>query len=328
MYNEKIVIFIVGVGRSGTSLLQSMLASHPLVTFAPETSFLRRQVFSGRFDNEIRRSGIKGGKKLIDDDYRIQRIDLSLHSILKKIIKKSKTRVGARFYNEIMSVYSSKSCSSIIGEKDPRLIEYIPALSSLMPEAHVVHIIRDPRDVLASRKKAEWSAGRSTWQEVMTCRTQLIFGRRYGKKYFGDKYHEIRYENLVASPKDNMKKLCKELGISYDSSMLKYMHSAKGLVASDSVSWHDNLNKPIMRSNFGKWASSLSLYQAALCEFTCSIGFINDGKIDRWQATSKISKVKMISVAFSAIFVFIMDLCYRIIRYWRNYYAVNIVKIK
>ena len=45
-------IFIVGVGRSGTSLLQTMLASHSLIAFPPETGFVRRYVGTGRLNTQ------------------------------------------------------------------------------------------------------------------------------------------------------------------------------------------------------------------------------------------------------------------------------------
>ena len=47
-------IFIVGVGRSGTSLLQSMFASHPEVKFIPETAFIRRYVLNGELEYQFK----------------------------------------------------------------------------------------------------------------------------------------------------------------------------------------------------------------------------------------------------------------------------------
>jgi len=46
------MIFIIGLGRSGTSLLQSILNAHSEIAFLPETHFLRKYVFPGKLKNK------------------------------------------------------------------------------------------------------------------------------------------------------------------------------------------------------------------------------------------------------------------------------------
>ena len=69
-----------------------------------------------------------------------------------------------------------------VGDKDPRCIEFLPLLARHWPAAHVVHVIRDPRAVLASKKKAAWSRHRSVVTHVFANRVQLRAGRCDGQR--------------------------------------------------------------------------------------------------------------------------------------------------
>jgi hypothetical protein len=101
----------------------------------------------------------------------------------------------------------------------------------LWPHAKVVHLIRDGRDVALSL--LEWSrAGRtvgrfSTWREDPLTTAALFWEWNVrlgteGALLGPDRYHQLRYETLVADPELECQKLCDFLALSYDPAMLRF----------------------------------------------------------------------------------------------------------
>ncbi len=249
-------IFIVGVGRSGTSMLQSMLNAHGEITFPPETHFIRTYL-SGQ--NSI--DGIVEEKML--NDVNLLKLDLPL----KKIIERNSDLNG--LYVDLLQEYMLKREKKYVGDKDPKNIEYMQLLYNFFPQAIVIHIYRDPRAVIASRMKAEWSKGRPLWQHILAYKVQLNYGRSKGGDLF-DNYIEIKYERLVEDPERELKRLCDLLGLKYDPNMVEFYKSAGDVVQGEEVSWKQNCFNPVMLQNIDKWKDQLSEKQISIIEFVLS----------------------------------------------------------
>ncbi len=76
-------IFVVGVGRSGTSLLQSMLAAHSELAFPPETGFLRRYGADSTITRLARQSSHSDIVSHLEADTRLQRISVSFTEVVE-----------------------------------------------------------------------------------------------------------------------------------------------------------------------------------------------------------------------------------------------------
>ena len=263
------LIFIVGVGRSGTSLLQSMFSSNSRVTYLPETSFFRRYVVNGSLDSHSRRSGDQAVINTLASDKYIKRTGASAPSLLQGAQGRCRL-LDLAVYQELLSQYSADT-KDVVGDKDPRLIEWLPALSrAFVGRAHVFNMIRDPRDVLVSKKKAAWSRKGAVWKHIFANRVQLLLGRLNGKKAFGERYREIIYEDLIAHPDAVLKDLCNAVGIPFEDSMLSFGEAAKKLVSTDELSWKKETFGPLLNKNKEKWRSELSPREVRLTELCCS----------------------------------------------------------
>jgi hypothetical protein len=233
------MIFIVGVGRSGTSLLQSMFAAHEEVIALPETSFLRRFAFSKRVPVSA-----------IENDKTVSRLS-GLSDLDEPPLGRSWAIHLSNHYHDVVGSEKNK----FVLDKDPRLVEFLPELAKHFQEMKVLHIYRDPRDVLASKKKAAWSAGRTLFSYLVASRVPLSDATKFAKKY---QVVSIKYEKLIASPETVLKSACKQIGLSYDDKMLKYSEAAKRLVQPSELSWKKETFKPLMRGNSGKWKVQLN----------------------------------------------------------------------
>jgi hypothetical protein len=160
-------IFIVGVGRSGTSLLQSMLDSHPEIKFLPENFFLRNHLFS-----KPQYSSVEDFKNSLLRDKRFKRLETTEKIITESYTENKPLLSNLNLYKNICNQYFN-DIVKYYGDKDPRLIENIPNLVKSFNDSKIIHIFRDPRDVLLSKKKAEWSKKNSIWRNLLASKYQL-----------------------------------------------------------------------------------------------------------------------------------------------------------
>ncbi|MEM9544425.1 MAG: sulfotransferase [Bacteroidota bacterium] len=246
-------LFIVGVGRSGTSLLQSMMDSHSQVTFLPETQFVRS--FLRNSDSKTLQSK-EEIQKIIRQGTIGERIpEAKLDMIFASMEEKTSFKT---FYNCLLGMNEDVAKLEYYGDKDPRLLDYIEVIAKNFPSARILHIYRDPRDIVLSKTKADWSKSRSFWVHAMIGQAQISNGRKKGKQYFGDNFIELKYEELIDHPEEILKMICNKLGLEFEKQMLDYQRSSKRLVSTDELQWKKETLKPLMRNNVEKWRNGFS----------------------------------------------------------------------
>lgn len=253
-------IFVVGVGRSGTSLLQAMLASHPKVEFLPETSFFRRMVV----DNELQNLPVDEIPGFLASDSRISRLNFDFNAIDYSGLDSlwPERDLYEKIFSRIQGV-------SYAGDKDPRCVELIEIILSIWKTARVIHIYRDPRDVIASKKKADWSKRRSTLFNLIAAVAQFDLATKATRKFGKEKIATIKYESLITDPENTLKELCSWLDLAFDQGMLQFGEAASNLVASDEMQWKSKTLGPLLRQNQNKWVTELDGVEALACEVAC-----------------------------------------------------------
>jgi len=256
-----------------------MLNSYPRIVFPPEFHFIRRYIASNK---EIDLGKLKKDKYLKR---------LSISKIIKKL-KKQKNLNWVLVYKTILKEYLNRKEGDLIGDKDPKNIEYLPIIYKLFPQARILHIIRDPRDVFLSRQKAEWSKDKNWFSQIMAYRIQYKIGRRNGKKYFGNNYYELRYEDLIRKPKVTLKRICKKIKIDYKPQMLQFSKSAKEIMSKEEEEWKKETTGPLLSNNFQKWRDSLSRKKIVLIENLCQKVF-EDGFYKKEYPLTLLEKIKL-----------------------------------
>ena len=265
--------FIIGVGRSGTSLLQSMLNAHSQVAFVPETSFVRRFLITNELGKRLKKHGKKRLGDFLSNDYLMKRLGLDIPAIINNMDFKPKS-LSQDIYCSLLDVYKKKENKSIVGDKDPRLIEYLPFIKKFFPNSYVIHIIRDPRDVLLSKMKTDWSKNRPWVLHVLINKIQLSYAVK-ARGYFGDRFIEIKYEELLQNPEIVLKDMCKKIHIDFEANMLRFALSAKKLVSDNEMQWKKETLGPLLKNNKNKWKTQLSSWKAAFVEHNVGMAFDN-----------------------------------------------------
>lgn len=249
-------LFIVGMPRSGTTLVSNMLNASGQIYIGSETHFY--QIF------DIWKK--KKRKFLTKKDFisfffdsacnpYLQYLDLSSEE-LNEIKQNSYRDVGGNLLLELLcSMEARKKKINRWGEKTPGHFEYIDYLLRDFDTTRIINIIRDPRDVFLSLSKVDWSN-----------KNPLTFCLRYKKnievvkKYINSNYFKlIKYEDLVANPEDNMKEICFFMDITYSNKIIKNFNKSENInydVLKEP--WKANNAGKLNQSNFGKWKKDIS----------------------------------------------------------------------
>lgn len=211
--------FIVGVTRSGTTLLRLIMDSHPELTIPPETHFVPKLIRKASQEDAT-------PKKLHRQFMKQRRwsdFDLDGGELLKRLQRLEPfdpTSVIRCFYD----LYAEGQDKPRWGDKTPGYQVKMRRIAKVLPEAHFIHVIRDGRDVVLSQRSKsdnptpiEDAAKR--WQQ------RVNLSRKLGSK-MGDNYTEIRYEDLIADPEASARRLCAYIRIEFDDALLRHHEGA------------------------------------------------------------------------------------------------------
>lgn len=301
---------VCGVGRSGTSLLQSMLAAHSDIAMPPETHFLRNYVLNNRAKMKLSSQGPEIFEKILEMDKDFSRIDINAAILLEPYKIGDEEFSLEAVFKRMSSIFMKEHKRQFLGEKDPNLIEMLPELSKIFPTSRAIHLIRDPRDVLVSRMKADWSRGRHFWIHILTYRAQLAKGRKTGERALGMRYAEIRYEDLISEPANTLNKICEHLDIPYENAMLNFNKAASELVSKEEMQWKKETLGPLLTKNTGKWKTELTDWQICMTETLCEKAFddLNYEKSNLYEALALTQKIKlrlwrMVGIGFDLLYL-------------------------
>lgn len=275
-------IFICGHPKAGTSLLRSILDSHPeIVVYPEETSFFRRYLPMAEGRDQEQKINL-AARYLIhifqwnltnppehqagfkDRDYS----GISFTAVKEEMAKAVKDQFGhdGDMLSAVMTAFG-KVTGRITPrtrywlEKTPYNERYADRIFNWWPEARCIHVVRDPRDNYVSyrRKHPDWTPEffASNWQ------TSTAQGQRNLKKFGEDRYWLVTYEDFVQKPDETIAHLCSFLGISDDSALRQ--PTRDGREWKGNSMWSDQFSQ-ISSAPVGRWVESLKPHEVYLIQ--------------------------------------------------------------
>jgi hypothetical protein len=267
--------FVVGIARSGTTLLRLMLDAHPELTIPPETHFLPR-LFT-HFDR-WRKEGLETPElrgraiELITSHPRWGDIDLDPEEVRRRMAQHDPLTPGdaARSFYE---AYAAQEGKPRWGDKSPPYTWKAKRIQRALPEAHFIHLIRDGRDVALSLSEVSWGpadlqAAAAKWVD------ELSRARQRARRLAPGTYMELRYEDLVADPEPLLRRIVGFVDLPWDPHMLEYHRSAEErmkevvrdfhplgggtITAEERKRQHELVSSPPSSSRVGRWRSEMS----------------------------------------------------------------------
>jgi hypothetical protein len=257
--------FIVGCGRSGTTLLRSMFDTHPKMAIPGESGFLLRR--RKRYET---RAGFAANVLLHDlsNHPRFRLWGLS-HAEVAEALREPPVGGYADAVRRLYALYARSRGKVRYADKTPAYVLHMPLLARLFPEARFVHLIRDGRDVALSYMSIpEWGP-----DDLAECalywRRRVRTGRKDGASLGPERYREVRYEELVDDPENVLRSLCPFLDLAYDEGMLRYhQRAAEALELELQPHRHQGLRLP-PRKGLRDWSREMPDSDVAVFEALC-----------------------------------------------------------
>jgi hypothetical protein len=257
-------VIVLGCPRSGTTLLQVMLHAHHRISVAPETRHLlpayRQRLRFGDLEDASNRRAL--GEFIVAERL-FDSLGLDPRETVERVVAGPPTMGSA--IGIVLRMYAERFDRSRWGDKRPTYYRDIGVIMRLFPDAQIVHIVRDPRDCIASLKRMPWW-NRSSHVSVLAWAGSIDFTADAARKW---PVTRVRYERLVADPEPELRKLCAALGEEYDPAM-----AAPELLAESVVPerrWHLTLRGgPLTTARTGRWRSELEPWEVELCETVLS----------------------------------------------------------
>lgn len=265
-------VFIVSSGRSGTTLLRAMLNAGNEIMFPHESDFIARAY--PFYANKLLD---KGDYPILVRFFMYSSQDYGwgmAESELLNEICNTAPRTFADLIELFNFIYLRHHHPDCIrwGNKTPVLIANIDRIYDVFPNAHVVHLVRDGRDVFLSYRTVhsdQNSSGAFGPKGVATAALYWIDGLRRVEAY-ADRVYELRYEDLLAQPSEVLQKLCKHLGLRFSDAMVEDYGSSsrnKDMVLDiHKKTIHAKLSHGLDRSNTGKYLMKMTRWQRLVFE--------------------------------------------------------------
>ena len=222
--NKNKYIFICGMPRSGTTLVEQVVASHSLVAGAGEIHYLSEIIKNNFLDNK------KFNKSKILDE-----------------IGKTKNSIFEQ-YNDLIKFHNFNS--KIITDKAPQNFLWIGFIKIFFPGSKIIHCSRNPKDNCLSifknyfsSKTMYWAYDQKSIAEYYVLYSNLM---EFWKSKFNEDIYEANYEKIVNSPEQEIKKMISFCDLDWEPDCLNFYKNKKTPVQTVSVS---QANRPIYKTS-------------------------------------------------------------------------------
>ena len=228
-------IFVGGLYRSGTTLMRQFLASHPHIACGRESKLFQ--------DNQLER--IYADLRAIWPTILSPHYAFDPHTV---------DQVMGGLMHSIFLPYCQQQGKPRWAEKTPNNILYIDTLFAWFPAAQFIHMVRDPRDAFCSvRERAAKNKAafrEPNWATMTPGVTAEEWCRRINSgvawRERPERYHEVRYEDLVSQPEATLRSLFAFLDEPWEASVLEH--------------------NPTFSTSVGRWQRELSAAEVAAIE--------------------------------------------------------------
>jgi hypothetical protein len=250
------VLFIGGAPRSGTTLLRNMVAAHPDLA-VPDESYFIRTVWA-----ELVRRRCPDDLELAWDLIRRERFFKQWKLDPARVDEMLAAHPPDTYPDLIRVLFAAHAASvgkPLSADKTPSHAHNFDWLAARFPGTRFVHVLRDVREVCTSLSVQPWHHGgiaEAAWEWMSDV-------RRARRAVVGltNRFIEVRYEDLVARPEAELRRLCEFAEIPFSEAMLDYPRSAHLL-----LDGHHTRSRGLPQPGARYWQDELEPDDIALIE--------------------------------------------------------------
>ncbi len=240
-------VFLIGFPRSGTTLLDTILRSHPTVEVLEEIPLINYFV-----ENLEKKIGLDLNK---------------LENIDKNVIDEMRN-----FYFEKRRNYFDTTKKSICIDKMPLNLIHVGEIYRFFPKAKFIFAIRNPKDSVLSCFMQNFTINNAMANFLKLEDSAHLYNKvmRLWKNYndcFPINFHTIKYEDLVLDFDSSIKNLLNFLQIDWSDGMKEYYKTAekRGIINTPS---YNQVNQPLYSNSIGRWKNYENKFMVKFYQFT------------------------------------------------------------
>lgn len=251
--------FLVGCPRSGTTLLQSMIASHSQVVSFPETHFFSKTL---PINPMLRRLKLYGPKSRAIVEQFLDRNDYETLNPFEgippyKFFTRQHWCEKLLEILDLMTAYEAPKNSTdtpVWGlEKTPRHLHYISSIEQSQSPNKFLHILRKGEDVVASlhlatkRYPEQWHGERSIKKCIDWWNKSIRASLKYRER---PNHFFVVYEQLIEDPETVLRTICAFLELDYEQKVLTNFHRTAESLKQEEEKWkNQNTSESLRKSN-------------------------------------------------------------------------------
>lgn len=247
--------FIVGSGRSGTTLLQSILATHSRVAIPPETQFLGKALTEAK--THLR------GDKVLDVEAVLEALrsspymkPLAPFAATERFDRDRRWTVG-QVIDGILTPYARSLGKSRWGEKTPHHLWFWRDLDRMFPACKFIIIARDGRDVACSLSKVPWASD-NLFLNAFRWKVELRKANGLESALGPGRVMRVYYEDLVREPEKTVRALCRFLDLEYEPEMVRDFHKNRQVIHDHEWAWKSRNVGELSAASIGRYRRELS----------------------------------------------------------------------
>ena len=213
-------IFILGMPRSGTSLVEQIISSHKEVYGAGEINILKK------IYNQITRNILSNEKEK------------------NKLSEENLMLIREKYFDSFAHLSTDHN---IITNKTPENFQYIGLIFSIFPNAKIIHLKRDPRAICWSIYKSNWGGNgyRFSYNMDDLVKYYSLYSKLmdFWHKKFPGKIYDICYEDLTTNQEEETKKLLEYCELDWDENCLNFHKNKRAVKTSSSLQVREKMYK-------------------------------------------------------------------------------------
>lgn len=240
------LFFILGRGRSGTTLISRILAEHPQVNVAPEGFFIlslwpkyRSKIWTHRT--------IKNFCTDLFEENRIKTWQLNYEALERELYDAAQNENLSypRICQLVYKVYAAGNGGPVawVGDKNPHYALFVKDLLNIFPNAPVIYLTRDYRTNIQSYQHVPFDL-------------QDTAALAYRWKIYNEailnvsqnnptNFYSLPFESLLKNPEGALKKVCHFLNITFEQEMMNFYNNEPNNFYGQGSPWFDKINQPL-----------------------------------------------------------------------------------
>jgi hypothetical protein len=256
--------FVIGSGRSGSTLLRLILASHSRLSIPPETWYLEDLLAHLPVDRALSRTEVERAARIMTEHYRWPDMKFGADEFRQAALALQNPTLR----DVVDLVYNSflkREHKSRWGDKTPGYIKIVDRLIALYPQAKFIHIVRDGRDVAKSFQSVGWY-GPWLYKNTQEWTEAVGLAKRWGSSAFSSRIYLVRYEDLVLDTETTVRGICAFLDEEYESQMLSWQRNVGELVPEREKQIHGKLDRASEQSDVARWQREMTRREVFVAE--------------------------------------------------------------